>query len=70
MNILLCDNHKSVRPSQTDGVYSAGKGFTFKTHPHSTIDYTVHGVPGQNTGVGSRSLLHETFPAQRLNPGL
>ena len=26
--------------------------------------------PGQNTGVGSQSLLQEIFPTQRLNPGL
>ena len=26
--------------------------------------------PGQNTGVGSRSLLQEIFPTQGLNPGL
>ena len=37
MNILICDNHKSVRPSQTDGLYSAGRGFTFThTHTHSS----------------------------------
>ena len=28
------------------------------------------GSPGQNTGVGSRSLLQGIFPTQRLNPGL
>jgi len=26
--------------------------------------------PGQNTGVGSCSLLQEIFPTQQLNPGL
>jgi len=26
--------------------------------------------PGQNTGVGSLSLLQEVFPTQELNPGL
>jgi len=26
--------------------------------------------PGQNTGVGSHSLLQEIFPTQALNPGL
>ena len=39
--------------------------------------YIVHGTlyspwnpPGQNTGVGSLSLLQEIFPTQGLNPGL
>ena len=32
---------------------------------------SVHGdSPGQNTGVGSRSLLQGIFPTQGLNPGL
>ena len=30
----------------------------------------VHLFPGQNTWVGSLSLLHGIFPTQRLNPGL
>ena len=35
------------------------------------IDYTVHGIlPGQNTVVGSFSLLQGIFPTQRLNLGL
>ena len=35
------------------------------------MDYTVHeNSPGQNTGVGSLSLLQEIFPTQGLNPGL
>ena len=35
------------------------------------VDYTVHGIPpGQNTGVGSPSLLQGIFPTQGLNPGL
>ena len=33
--------------------------------------YVVHGIsPGQNTGVGSLSLLQKIFPTQILNPGL
>ena len=40
-------------------------------HP---MDYTVHGIPwnspGQNTGVGSLSLLQWIFPTQGSNPGL
>ena len=34
------------------------------------IDYSPWNSPGQNTGVGSLSLLQGIFPAQRLNPGL
>ena len=35
------------------------------------MDCTVHGMsPGQNTGVGSLSLLQGIFPTQELNPGL
>ena len=41
------------------------------------MDYTVHGMhlcpfssPGQNTGVGSCSLLQGIFPTQGSNPGL
>ena len=33
-------------------------------------DYVVHGMPGQNTGVGNRSLLQGISPAQGSNPGL
>ena len=33
--------------------------------------YTVHGnSPGQNTGVGSLSLLQGIFPTQESNPGI
>ena len=32
--------------------------------------YSPWNSPGQNTGVGSRSLLHEIFPTQGSNPGL
>ena len=34
------------------------------------MDYTVHGISGQNTGVGSISLLQGIFPTQGSNPGL
>ena len=33
-------------------------------------DYTVHGSSGQNTGVGSLSLLQAIFPTQGFIPGL
>ena len=34
------------------------------------MDYTVHGIPGQNTGVGGLSLLQGIFPTQGSNPSL
>ena len=35
---------------------------------HNPMDYTVHGIsPGQDTGVGSLSLLQGIFPTQGLN---
>jgi len=35
------------------------------------MDYTIHGIlSGQNTGVGSLSLLQGIFPTQGSNPGL
>ena len=36
--------------------------------PHGL--YSPWNSPGQNTGVGSRSILQESFPTQGLNPGL
>ena len=45
---------------------SLSRVWLFATHGlHSPWNY-----PGQNTGVGSLSLLHRTFPTQRSNPGL
>ena len=35
----------------------------------NVLDYTWNS-PGQNTGVGSPSLLQEIFPTQGSNPGL
>ena len=32
--------------------------------------YSLQNSPGQNTGVGSLSLLQGIFPTQRWNPGL
>ena len=39
---------------------------------YDAMDYTYSpwNSPGQNTGVGSISLLEEIFPTKRLNPGL
>ena len=49
-----------------------------KSESHSVVSNTLrpHGLfspwnyPGQNTGVGSLSLLQGIFPTQGLNPGL
>ena len=38
--------------------------------PCDPMAYTVHGIPGQSTGVGSLSLLQGIFPTQGLNSGL
>ena len=35
-----------------------------------SIDYSSWNSPGQNTGMGSLSLLQEIFPTQGSNPGL
>ena len=34
------------------------------------MDYTIHGILGQNTGVGSLCLLQGIFLTQGSNPGL
>ena len=46
--------------------YPHAEGWT-QTHP---IYYTQKLTPGQNTGVGSLSLLQGIFPTQGSNPGL
>ena len=38
--------------------------------PHGLYIYSSWNSPGQNTGVGSLSLLQGIFPTQGLNPGL
>ena len=38
--------------------------------PHGLYIYSPWNSPGQNTGVGSLSLLQGIFPTQGLNPGL
>ena len=55
-----------------------GAGSCGKSESHSVVSDSLqpHGLyspwnsPGQNTGVGSRSLLQVIFPSQGLNPGL
>ena len=50
----------------------------YESESHSVVSNSLrpHGVyspcnsPGQNTGVGSLSLLQEIFPTQGSNPGL
>ena len=50
----------------------------FESERHSVVSdslwpqglYSPWNSPGQNTGVGSLSLLHGIFPTQGLNPGL
>ena len=40
------------------------------SHPYTTTRKIKCNSPGQNTGVGSLSLLQGIFPTQELNPGL
>ena len=49
---------------------SPGKGKVVSSSllPHGL--YSPWNSPGQNAGVGSRSLLHGIFPTQESNPGL
>ena len=68
-----------VRTQQEDGVYETGgrtsqniyesRSFVSNSlRPHCL--YCPWNSPGQNTGVGSLSLLQRIFPTQGLNPGL
>ena len=52
--------------TSTQGVKIAKSYLTLQ--PHGL--YSPWNSPGQNTGVGSLSLLQGTFPTQGLNPGL
>ena len=54
--------HWATRKSESDSVVSDS------LWPNGL--YSPWNFPGQNTGVGSCSLLQGIFPTQRLNPGL
>ena len=43
---------------------------SYLTHFNPWTIYSPWNSPGQNTGVGSCSLLQGIFPTQELNPGL
>ena len=52
-------------------IWSESEGHSVVSHslrPHGS--YSPWKSPGQNTGVGSLSLLQRIFPTQGLNPGL
>ena len=59
-------------------MYPAWGQFLLESESHSVLSYSLqpHGLysswnaPGQNTGVGSLSLLQGIFPTQGSNPGL
>ena len=56
---------------QTPGKWSESESHSVMSHslqPHEL--YSPWNSPGQNTGVGSLSLLQGIFPTQRSNPGL
>ena len=50
----------------------SGKGKVAQSCPTlcNPMDYSPQNSPGQNTGVGSLSLLQGLFPTQESNPGL
>ena len=50
----------------------SGKGKVAQSCPTlcDPMDYSPQNSPGQNTGVGSLSLLRGLFPTQESNPGL
>ena len=74
--------HGSVRPSflsqRNNHPSSPSPAASFESESHSVISASLqpHGIyspwnsPGQNTGVGSPSLLQGIFPTEGLNPGL
>ena len=61
-SVILSTQRQSERVSESRSVMCNS------LEPHGL--YSPWNSPGQNTGVGSLSLLHWIFPAQGLNPGL
>ena len=60
---LISDQHKLLESE------SQSRSVVFNSlQPHGL--YSPWNSPGQNTGVGSLSLLQGVFPTQGLNPGL
>ena len=61
---------------KTTNLHSFYNIFESESHPVMSDSLQTHGLyspwnsPGQNTGVGSLSLLQGIFPTQGLNPGL
>ena len=61
----------SQHRNQTQVSFIAGRFFTVWTTREAQFElYSPRNSPGQNTGVGNRSLLQGIFPAQGSNPGL
>ena len=65
MTGLLANEIKCILPLKWCESYSLVSGSLW---PHGL--YSPWNSPGQNTGVGSLSLLQGIFPTQGLNPGL
>ena len=61
-NITRKDKYKMISPHESHSVISDS------LQPHKL--YSPWNSPGQNTGVGSLSLLQEIIPTQGSNPGL
>ena len=55
---------------QSTGVSASASVLPVNTQDWSTLGYSPWNSPGQDTGVGSLSLLQGIFPTQGSNPGL
>ena len=65
MQILYCLSHQGIKIIFTSESHLV---MSDSLWPH--VLYSPWNSPGQNTGVGSLSLLQGTFPIQGSNPGL
>ena len=60
------DNSKPMKVKVNHSVVSN----SLRPYGLSPPAFSVHGIPGKNTGVGSYFLLQEILPTQGSNPGL
>ena len=66
--LLICEDSKEVLLLRGQSESESRSVVSDSLQPHGL--YSPWNSPGQNTGVGSLSLLQGLFPTQRLNPGL
>ena len=71
LSLQLCIQRRqtSTQKSTVPKGFMLWKWVSDSLQPHGLI-YSPWNSPGQNTGAGSRSLLHGIFPTQWLNPDL